>query len=225
MGLRPDTLRLGILELTPLWRPTSVEIVRKLNVQVVWAHPRGDSLTATITQDVIEELKHAGATVDEVDLYRLGFDPILREIDEPDWDDLDKQYSPEVMRHTSKTREADAVIFVFPVWWYSLPAIMKGYIDRVWNYGTFYGGGRRIGLGSVLWLGLAGETLKFYQKRNYDEMMAHSLNVSIAGYCGVDDSRMELLYNTLGSDIDDMGAHFAELREIARGSVRSLMAS
>ncbi len=197
--------------------------MQNFKVQVVWAHPRNDSLTAIIAQDVIDELRHADAVIDEVDLYRIGFDPILREIDEPDWGDLDKQYSPEVMRHISSTRGADAVIFVFPVWWYSLPAIMKGYIDRVWNHGAFYGGGRHVSLDSVLWLGLAGETRESYEKRGYIEMMERSLNVSIADYCGAGESRLELVYNTLGAEIDDMGAHIAELREFAKGSVRGLI--
>lgn len=49
-----------------------------LLVQVIWAHPRPDSLTATIASDVIEQLRTAGVEVDELDLYREGIDPVLR---------------------------------------------------------------------------------------------------------------------------------------------------
>ncbi|MBP1326689.1 putative NADPH-quinone reductase [Leucobacter exalbidus] len=191
-------------------------------VQVVWAHPRTASLTATITADVIAELHAAGMAVDEIDLYRIPFDPVLREQDEPQWDDLDAQYSETVMASIAQTREADAVVFVFPVWWYSFPAILKGYIDRVWNHGYFYGGGRRIGVKSILWLGLAGDTDVAFAKRNYADMMANHLNVGIAGYCGAQSSRLELLYNTLGDGIEDMPGHVAKLRETARVSVRTL---
>jgi len=192
-------------------------------VLVVWAHPRTDSLTATVASDVRDELSRAGFEIDELDLYREGFDPILREPDEPDWDDLDKRYTADVMEHIARSRDARAVVFVFPIWWYALPAIMKGYVDRVWNHGQYYGDGRHSGVEAVLWLGLAGETETTFRTQKYDEMMARMLNVATANFCGIADSRLELLYNTLGIEIDDMAAHVAELRDTARRSVRELV--
>jgi len=58
-------------------------------VQVVWAHPRADSLTASVVDEIVAELRAQGADVDELDLYRSGFDPVLGPSDEPDWGDLD----------------------------------------------------------------------------------------------------------------------------------------
>ncbi|WP_067242939.1 NAD(P)H oxidoreductase [Microbacterium resistens] len=184
-------------------------------IQVVWSHPRSTSLTAAIAADVITALRDAGATVDELDLARTDFDPRLLPVDEPDWEDPDHRYSDEVMAHASRSRSADAVVFVFPVWWYSLPAHLKGYIDRVWNHGLFYGAGRRAGIPAVRWLGVAGESEESFAKRGYDEMMARHLNVGIAGLCGIQDSRLELLYDALGEDIDDLDAHFTALRRRA----------
>lgn len=179
---------------------------------VIWAHPRTDSLTATVTSDVIGELTAQGFEVDELDLHREGIDPLVREADEPDWDDLDKQYTPEVMALAARTMAADAVVFVFPVWWYSLPAIMKGYIDRVWNNGLFYGGGRRPGIAAARWIGLAGESAEAFRKREYDDLITRHLNIGIAGLCGIDDSQVILLHDTLGDEITDPEAHFAALR-------------
>lgn len=193
-------------------------------VQLVWAHPREDSLTARIVADAREAIEARGIEVDEVDLYRMRLDPVLREADEPDWEDLDKVYDPETMELIARTAQADALVFVFPVWWYAFPAIMKGYIDRVWNLGRFYGGGRSIGIDSVLWLPLVGLTEASFRKRDYDRMMEHYLNIGIADYCGFSDSRTEFLYNTLGEDVDHMPAHVAALREQARGAVEGLLA-
>lgn len=189
---------------------------------VIWAHPRTDSLTATMTADVIEELSLQGFEVDEVDLHRAGFDPVLREADEPDLGDVDKQYTPEVMELAARTKAADALVFVFPVWWYSVPAIMKGYIDRVWNYGLFYGEGRRSGIAAARWIGLAGESAEAFRKREYDDMIARNLNVGIAGLCGVGDSRVILLHDTLGEGIDDLDAHYLALRQQARSVAQEL---
>lgn len=189
---------------------------------VVWAHPRTDSLTAAVTADVIGELTAQGFEVDELDLHREGVDPLVWEADEPDWDDLDKQYTPEVMALAARTKAADAVVFVFPVWWYSVPAIMKGYIDRVWNNGLFYGGGRRTGIAAARWIGLAGESAEAFRKREYDDLIARHLNIGIAGLCGIHDSRVILLHDTLGDGIDDTEAHFAGLRERARAVAAEL---
>lgn len=183
---------------------------------VVWAHPRTDSLTAAVTADVIEELTAQGFEVDELDLHREGVDPIVWEADEPDWNDLDKQYTPEVMELAARTTGADAVVFVFPVWWYSVPAIMKGYIDRVWNNGLFYGGGRRSGIAAARWIGLAGESAEAFRKRGYDEMITRQLNVGIAELSGIADSQVILLHDSLGDGIEDTEAHFAALRGRAR---------
>lgn len=192
------------------------------NVLLVWAHPRTDSLTATITSDITTTLRAAGVEVEEVDLYRSGFDPVLHEADEPDWADPDKTYSPEAGAHSGWARSADALVFVFPVWWYSLPAVMKGYIDRVWNYGQFYGAGRRSGIGHVRWIGLAGEGKDAFAKRGYDTMITHYLNVGVAGPCGIADSRTTLLYDTLTDDATHVAEHIASLREQARTEATAL---
>lgn len=199
------------------------ESMQPIQIQVIWAHPRRDSLTATIAQQLIDQLAELGAHVDELDLYRSGFDSVLHAPDEPDWENPEKYYSNEVREHAARTMAATAVVFVFPVWWYSLPALLKGYIDRVWNYGLFYGGEHDQGIAAVRWVGLAGHSREKFQKRGYDRMMAHHLNIGIAEYCGVHDSRLELLYNTLGDDISDMPRHIEHLRSMARTSAAELV--
>lgn len=189
---------------------------------IIWAHPRTDSLTAKIAADVIAEATAAGHEVDVLDLYRENFNPVLGEADEPQWENIDHQFSPETMELAARTLAADAVVFVFPIWWYSFPAIMKGYIDRVWNYGLFYGEGRRSGIAKVRWIGLTGESQAGFKKRGYDEMVVHNFNVGIAGLCGIADSSVELLHDTLGEEITDFDAHFEQLREQARRVIRAL---
>lgn len=90
------------------------------------------------------------------------------------------------------------------------------------NYGIFYGGGRRTGIPAIRWIGLAGDTEAKYAKRDFTSMMAHHLNVGIAGYCGVSDSRLDLLYDTFASEAEDPEAHIAGLRERARAIATSL---
>lgn len=185
-------------------------------LQLIWAHPRADSLTAKVAQAITEELQQRGWQVTELDLYRTGFDPVLQPVDEPDWADPDKAYSSEVMRLASDLAGKDAAFIVFPIWWFSTPAIVKGYIDRVWNHGIFYGSGRRLPFDSVRWIALAGESEASFTKRGLDKSMTHLLNVGIAGFCGAKDSQVHILYDTLGEQATDLPAHHAALLVQAR---------
>ncbi|GAA1933948.1 hypothetical protein GCM10009837_69760 [Streptomyces durmitorensis] len=85
---------------------------------------------------------HTVDLLDLLDLHAEGFDPRMAEADEPDWADRDKTYSDEVHAHMRRVAAADTVIVVFPLWWFGLPALAKGWIDRVWNYGFAYGRSR-----------------------------------------------------------------------------------
>src|SRR5262245_36872359 len=112
-----------------------------MKILLVLAHPRRDSLTGQVADAFAEAAIANGHQVDWADLVRECFDPVLREADEPDWTDPGKIYSPEVLREMARIRRNDATVMVFPVWWWSMPAILKGWIDRVWNRGFAYGGG------------------------------------------------------------------------------------
>lgn len=114
------------------------------------------------------------------------------------------------------------MIFVFPVWWYSVPAIIKGSIDRVWNYGLF-SGGRRSGLSAARLVGL--ERAEAYVERGYGEILTRHLNVGLAASDGIDDTKTELMFDSLIDGVADRDAHFASLRDEARSVVKSLTRS
>lgn len=192
------------------------------NLMLVWAHPREDSLTARVAAAVKSELNAADVTVTELDLYRMGFDPSMQAVDEPDWHDIDKKYSDEVEALAAQLKHQDGVIFIFPVWWFSVPAILKGYIDRVWNNGIAYGGGRRLPFNTARWIAVTGETEAAFTKRGLDKSMTHQLNVGIGGLCGATDSQVEYLYDALGEGAADIPAHHNALIEQARNVVRGL---
>ena len=90
----------------------------------VWAHPHASSLNGRLREVGLNALGAAGWSVDEIDLYREGFNPLLVERGEAD-----------VRRHQDRLREADLLVVQFPLWWYSVPAILKGWIDRVFESG------------------------------------------------------------------------------------------
>lgn len=173
-----------------------------------------------------DEAAANGIEVIELDLYRCGFDPVLREADEPDWADPGKVYSTEVVEMAASLAESETAIVVFPVWWYTLPAMLKGYIDRVWNYGLVYGADKRLPWSSLHWVALVGGSQRNFEKRGHHMRLAELLVDGIAGYCGVTDSRVTYLYNTLGYEeqTDDLAQHHRALLESARGVMAGLPA-
>jgi putative NADPH-quinone reductase len=166
-----------------------------VKVLTVVAHPRTNSLTFAAADRFVQGLIYAGHETEVLDLHRSGFDPVLREADEPDWTGH-KRYSPEVETEIERMKNHDALAYIFPLWWYSMPAILKGYIDRVWNYGFAYGPSK-LPHQHVLWLTLAAASPADLEKREYNKMITHYLNVGLANYTGIPNSKVEFLYETL----------------------------
>lgn len=191
------------------------------NMYIVWAHPRSDSLTAQVVQEIQGRAAHHGMNVSSLDLYRSGFDPALGIEDEPDWSNPAKQYSPEVHRLFGELEDKDTVVIVFPVWWYSFPAMLKGYLDRVWNYGLGYGEGSRLGGKKIRWVALVGGSRDGFVKYGWEKNMTDFINGSM-GYLGVKDAKIDLFYNTIGVEEGVSDSHYQNLFAQARDIVDEL---
>ncbi|MFJ6698018.1 NAD(P)H oxidoreductase [Streptomyces sp. NPDC091272] len=164
------------------------------NALVVVAHHRTDSLTAHTARRAVARLEAAGYRVDLLDLHAEGFDPRMNEADQPDWSNREKPYSAEVHAHMRRVLDADAIVAVFPVYWQSVPAILKGWIDRVWTYGFAYGRSKpRLAGKRILWLGLAGATSDDPVVAGIQSILETNLSEGIAYYCGFSRSTVALL--------------------------------
>ncbi|MCM3267848.1 NAD(P)H oxidoreductase [Paenibacillus elgii] len=169
-----------------------------MKILTVVSHPRVNSLTFSVADRFLQGLADAGHETEMLDLHRSGFNPVLWEADEPDWSSDHKTYSPEVEAEMERMKNYDALAYIFPIWWFNLPAMLKGYIDRVWNNGFAYGS-NKLHHKQVLWLGLAAAPKELFEKRQYDKMLSQHLNIGIANYCGISNSKVEILYDTLDS--------------------------
>lgn len=177
-----------------------------MNVLVVVSHSRKDSLTFQVTDRFVQGLTEAGHQAEIVDLHEIGFDPILRAEDEPDYTQENQRFSPQIETEIQRLKKHDAIAFVFPLWWWHLPAMLKGYIDRVMNNSFAYGT-NKLHHQQIVWLALAGVTEEQMNKRSYGDSIRNLLNVGIADYCGVSNSKVEFLYHT----VDAPPEHYEEL--------------
>jgi NAD(P)H dehydrogenase (quinone) len=189
-----------------------------MKILLVVAHGRKDALTKQAAAAFAESAKSAGHDIEVADLVEEKFDPVLLASDEPDWNDADKVYSDQVVREMKRVEQNQATVIFFPVWWWSMPAILKGWIDRVWNHGWAYGG-KTYPHQKVLLVAIAGNGRENYTKRGYDTAMKTQLVTGILEYCGVKQGELHILYGTL-EDADapagvvstarDMGSTFSD---------------
>ncbi|MCP4331838.1 MAG: NAD(P)H oxidoreductase [Gammaproteobacteria bacterium] len=188
-----------------------------MNVLVVICHPRRQSLTWAVAEAFIEGLRQSGHGVEIADLHAENFDPRMPIADEPDYGDPEKMYSEEVRSEMARIERSDAIAMFFPVWWWSVPAMLKGWIDRVWNFGWAYGWAEfeaHIPLSRAQLVALGGSSLKDFEDGGYDKLLDTQLR-GLTEYSGIADTRFELFTDTL-----DKNARFdlmlARARELGR---------
>jgi len=135
-----------------------------MKAHIVFTHPNLQSFNDQMRNIAIQTLEEMGWTVSVSDLHQMKFKAAADEEDftslsNEGFFDLQKEqsmalqnqsFSEDIKREHQLLHEADLIIFQFPLWWESMPALMKGYIDRVFSMGWAYGGGKALAGKSVL---------------------------------------------------------------------------
>lgn len=103
---------------------------------IIYAHPNAVSLNHFFKQTVVESLQASGQEIVIRDLNEINFNPVLS------LEDMNGQRMGAVAKDVQTEQDfitwADNIIFIYPIWWTGMPAIIKGYIDRVFSYGFAY---------------------------------------------------------------------------------------
>jgi putative NADPH-quinone reductase len=108
-----------------------------VRVLVVYGHPVPGSFNSAVLARVRAGLERAGHEIDVVDLHAVDFDPVLpAEEWQVEYDPVDSD--PILSDHIARLLRADALVFVHPTWWGGQPAVVKGWIDRVFANGAAY---------------------------------------------------------------------------------------
>ncbi len=158
-----------------------------MKILLILAHQRPGSFCHAIAATATEALQAAGHEVLGHDLYQEQFDPLLPECEIPKGAALDLV----VARHCREVSEADGYVVVHPNWWGQPPAILKGWIDRVFRQGVVYEFGPQgvIGLlagkSAVVWT--TSNTPREDELRLFGDPLENFWKACVFNFCGVQD--------------------------------------
>jgi NAD(P)H dehydrogenase (quinone) len=128
-----------------------------VRVFIVHAHPEPKSFNGAMTRAAADALIAAGHAVEISDLYAMAFNPVsdrrnfvtvhdanyYKQQPEEAYAAANDGFTPDVQAEMDKLFWCDALVMQFPLWWFGLPAILKGWVDRVFaSGGRIYGGGK-----------------------------------------------------------------------------------
>lgn len=128
---------------------------------VVYWHPEPGSFNHAMFVAARQGLERGGWQVATSDLHAMAFDPVssranFRSVKDPEYlkPQVEEQhatavdgFAPDIEGELRKLEACDLMIWQFPLWWFGLPAVLKGWVDRVFVMGRVYGGGRVYGRG------------------------------------------------------------------------------
>jgi NAD(P)H dehydrogenase (quinone) len=158
-----------------------------VNTLIVTAHPDHDSLTVGIARQ-LEQALSPGA-VEVADLAAEDFDPRFGTADREAYRGHGDAPA-DVVREQGRIDPAEHLVLVFPVYWWSMPALLKGWIDRVFVNGWAFeidpaGGTRRLlGRLTVHLIAVAGDSAGTYERHGYETAMRTQIEHGIVDYVG-----------------------------------------
>jgi NAD(P)H dehydrogenase (quinone) len=197
-----------------------------MNILIVYAHHEPTSFTSAMKNMAIEALSAQGHNIVVSDLYGQGFNAVAQK-----WDfvttsgghfnymleqrhaaRLDNAFSPDILGEIQKLQAAELILFLTPIWWFSVPAILKGWFDRVlamgvtWDGGKIYENGLLRGKQAMI-VASAGGPAEYYKPdgkhKATPQQILHPINHGTLAFCGLNVHEPFVALNVLG--LDDNG--------------------
>jgi NAD(P)H dehydrogenase (quinone) len=190
-----------------------------MHTLIVASHPKPDSLTHAIAARIAAAIRadDPDATVELADLSAEGFDPRFTQADL----DGHRRRSPfpdDVLAEQARLDRADTLVLVFPVYWWAMPAQLKGWIDRVFSNGWAYDDAegrvvKKLDRLKVHLVGLGAADERTFNKRGYTGAMKTQIDTGIFDYCGA-----PVVSSTLLLEVEsvDPAAHLDAAHAIGR---------
>jgi len=201
------------------------------HILLVVAHPDSGSLTHHLAEQLKASLTQWG-TVEIADLHREGFDPRWSPDDRRNYHGLGDVPKDVVAEQVRLDRATDLII-LFPVYWWSLPALAKGWVDRVFVNKWAFDFDPVAGLKPMLQrltvhvVPVAASDAGVYQRHEYEKAMRIQIEHGLVDFCGGARGAMTFVYDSedasdqvrtlrVSTAVDDLSSHFSARAELAR---------
>ena len=189
--------------------------MNKTNILVIDGHPDPESYCAALARAYAEGAERSGAEVRRIALRELRFEPNLR------YGYRQRtELEPDLLRAQALIREADHLVLVYPTWWGAMPAILKGFVDRVFLPGFAF----RYRESSQLWdkllvgksarLIVTTDTPSWYNRLVYRQAGHLVMRRNILGFCGVKPVRLTVLGPVKPSTPERRAAWLERIRKL-----------
>lgn len=154
---------------------------------IIYAHPNENSLNHHLLQTVVKSLQAENHEIIVRDLNQIRFNPVLS-IEDMQGQRIG-QVSDDVKAEQNFILWAEHITFIYPIWWTGMPAIMKGYIDRVFSYGFAYRYDQGVQKGllagkKTVIINTHGKSLGEYERMGMDKALRLTSDTGIFTYCG-----------------------------------------
>lgn len=186
-------------------------LTRSKKVLIILAHPNPESFNHAVSNTVSQRLVQRGFEVKTRDLYHLGFDPVLTLEELKNYENPNHPKTPEVLAEQTEVLWADHLVIVYPTWWWSPPAILKGYLDRVFTPDFAFSLDND---GKPQVSPLAGKTVsiiqttgadpQFIRREEMDDAVRKLFSVGIFGFCGMEVVHHEFLMGVSGKSYEEL---------------------
>lgn len=215
-----------------------------MNILIVYAHHEPSSFTAAIKNAAVQILEQQGHSVVVSDLYGQGFSAVAQK-----WDfvtttgghfnyaleqkhaaKLEMSFSPDILGEIQKLQTANLVIFITPIWWLSVPAILKGWFDRVlamgvaWDTGKIYENGMMRGKQAVIFAA-AGNPPEFFKENGRykatPSQILYPITHGTLAACGFNVQEPQVVLNLLNAKPEEREQMLKNVTE----RIQSLVAS
>ncbi|PWK12841.1 NAD(P)H-dependent oxidoreductase [Tumebacillus permanentifrigoris] len=188
-----------------------------MNALIIYAHPNPASFNAGIKETLVSELTTCGHDVHVRDLYELNFNPVLSSLDIVS---MNNGQTPEDIAAEQREIEwADILFVVYPTWWISMPAILKGYIDRVFSHGFAFKYGENGAEGLLKGkLGFVVQTTgspeQMLAAAHLVESMETAVQYGTLGFCGIQTLAHKIFFEVPASTDEQRAAMLNELKQL-----------
>ncbi len=194
-------------------KPTNMKVL------VVITHPNNSSFNHALLERVSQGLNQAGHEVKIKDLYAQNFDPVLKE------SDLEQIQTGKTPKHIAKEQNellwADGLVFIYPLWWFGRPAMLKGWFDVVLTNGLAFEYSEE-GVKGLLKhqkaqiIITAGGSENYFLENNALELIHRPITDGTLSFCGVKDISHKIYYDIANISDKERNSILDEAEQIGK---------